>query len=212
MRTQRRFFAVCCAATAILAFAVLISPTSVSKRKLEIMERANKQALIDKLAKDFGEVSTMFVADYRGLDMPAITELRGKLYEADANFHVVKNTLALRALKEAGVEGIDEMFAGPSAVAFVRGDAAAVAKALKDFAKSSGTLEVRGGIMDGNVVDASQVKEIADLPSREVILTMLVSAINAPMQQVVGVLSAPMRDIVGILDAYIEKRKAAGEE
>jgi large subunit ribosomal protein L10 len=175
------------------------------------MDKATKQTLVAELVKDFSEVDSMFVADYRGLDVSAITELRSKLYEADANFRVVKNTLALRALKEAKVEGLDDFFQGPTAVAFVRGDAAAVAKALKDFAKTSGKLEMRGGLMDGAPVDADQVKEIANLPSREVILTMLVSAVNAPMAMVVGVLSAPTRDIVNVLDAYIEKRKAAGE-
>lgn len=172
------------------------------------MNRDEKAAVIDRLAESFGESDTMFVADYRGLDMPKITELRDKLRGADATFHVVKNTLARRAAEQAGKGELAEMFSGPTAVAFVRGDAAAVAKALSDFGKQSDLLELRGGIMDGRIVEQSQVKEIASLPPREVILAMLLSAINAPMQQVVGVLAAPCRDIVGILDAYIEKRKA----
>lgn len=172
------------------------------------MKRETKSAVIDELVADFEQVDTLFVADYRGLDMPGITDLRGRLREADAQFKVVKNTLARRAAEQAGFADAMEMFTGPTAIAFVRGDAAAVAKALQDFGKSNDNLEVRGGIMDGRTVDAAQVKAIASLPPREVILAMLLSAVNAPMTQAVGVLAAPCRDIVGILDAYIEKRKA----
>ena len=175
------------------------------------MNRDGKAALIDDIAKDFGGAHTMFVADYRGLDVPGITTLRDRLRESDASFRVVKNTLAKRALADAGIEGIDDLFAGPTAVAFVRGDAAAVAKALDSIAKETKILDVRGGIMDGRRVEKDQVKEIASLPPREVILAMLLSAVNAPLTQFVGVASAPMRDIVMILDAYIEKRKEAGE-
>lgn len=172
------------------------------------MNREGKAALVDELTSTFKEVDTMFVADYRGLDMPQISDLRGRLREADATFRVVKNTLARRAAEQAGLEDISDMFAGPTAVALVRGDAAAVAKALNDFGKGKDLLALRGGLMDGRRVDESQVKEIATLPPREVILAMLLSAVNAPMSQMVGVLSAPCRDIVGILDAYIQKREA----
>jgi large subunit ribosomal protein L10 len=172
------------------------------------VNRQGKAAVIGQLVTTFTEVDTMFVADYRGLDVPGISELRGRLREADATFTVVKNTLARRAAEEAGRGEIADMFVGPTAVAFVRGDAAAVAKALSDFGKGNDFLKMRGGMMDGRRVEESQVKEIAALPPREVILAMLVGAVNAPMSTMVGVLAAPCRDIVGILDAYIEKREA----
>lgn len=173
------------------------------------MNKEEKATVVKDLVDKFNETSTMFVADYRGLDMPEITELRDRLREADAQFSVVKNTLAKRAAKEAGLEAVADLFVGPTAIAFVRGDAAAVAKALKEFGKSrEGKLELRGGLMDGNTVDAAEVSEIATLPPREVILAMLLSAVNAPMSQLVGVVNAPMRDIVTLLDAYIEKRKS----
>jgi large subunit ribosomal protein L10 len=175
------------------------------------VNKDQKASVIAELVTRFGETKTMFVADYRGLDMPGITELRATLREADAQFSVVKNTLAKRAVKEAGVEGIDELFAGPTAVAFVQGDAAAVAKALKEFGKKhEGLLELRGGLMDGNVVSAAEVKEIAELPSREVILAMLLSTIDAPAKQLVGAINAPARDIVTILSNWIEKRGGEG--
>lgn len=176
------------------------------------MHKDQKATVVQQLTERFGETQTLFVADYRGLDMPDITELRDRLREADAQFSVVKNTLARRAAKDAGMEEVAELFSGPTAVAFVQGDAAAVAKALKDFAKTrAGLLELRGGLMDGNLVTAGQVNEIAELPPREVILAMLLSAVNAPAQQLVGAINAPARDIVSLLNNWIEKRQEAGE-
>lgn len=176
------------------------------------MNKEQKANVVAGLTEQFGETSTLFVADYRGLDMPDITELRSQLREADAQFSVVKNTLARRAAKDAGMEEVAELFTGPTAIAFVRGDAAAVAKALKEFAKSrEGVLELRGGIMDGNLVDAAQVRDIAELPSREVILAMLLSTVDGPARQLVGAVGAPSRDIVSLLGNWVEKRKEAGE-
>ncbi|MCW2921763.1 MAG: ribosomal protein [Thermoleophilia bacterium] len=176
------------------------------------MNKDQKANVVRDLTDRFGETSTLFVADYRGLDMPEITELRSKLREADAQFSVVKNTLARRAAKDAGLEEVAKLFTGPTAVAFVQGDAAAVAKALKDFGKTrEGILELRGGLMDGNLVSADQVREIAELPPREVILAMLLSTVDAPARTLVGAINAPARDIVGLLGNWIEKRKEAGE-
>lgn len=171
------------------------------------MNKEQKAAVVAELERDFGSCDTMFVADYRGLDVTGITELRERLRGTEAEFKVVKNTLAKIAAERAGYDDVAEMFAGPSAVAFVRGDVAGVAKALRDFGKERDLLELRGGLMDGRRVDAGQVKEIATLPPRETILAMLLSAVNAPMTQTVGVLAAPVRDIVMVLDAYIAKRQ-----
>lgn len=176
------------------------------------MNKDQKATVVQDLTLRFGETSTLFVADYRGLDMPDITELRSRLRAADAQFSVVKNTLARRAARDAGMEQVAELFTGPTAIAFVQGDAAAVAKALRDFARERGDLlELRGGLMDGALVDAAQVNDIAELPPREVILAMLLSAVNAPATQLVGTIGAPARDIVSLLDNWIEKRKEAGE-
>lgn len=176
------------------------------------VNKQQKAEVVSHLAAQFGETSTMFVADYRGLDMPGITELRARLRAADAQFSVVKNTLARRAAADAGLDAVAELFSGPTAIAFVRGDAAAVAKVMKDFAtENAGLLELRGGLMDGAPVDAGQVKEIAALPPRDVILAMLLSAVNAPAQQLVGAVGAPMRDVVTLLDNWINKRTEAGE-
>ena len=171
------------------------------------MNREQKGALVDAITEDFRESHTLFVADYRGLDVPRMSTLRNQLRETDVTFRIVKNTLAKLAAEKAGFDDVSELFAGPSAVAFVRGDAALVAKLLGSAKVGNEVIAIRGGVMDGRRVDAAQVKEIASLPSREVILAMLLSAVNAPMVQTVGVLAAPCRDLVQILDAYIEKRQ-----
>lgn len=176
------------------------------------MDRVSKGAVVAELAEEFRTFDTMFVADYRGLDVSTITDLRNRLRDVDGRFRIVKNTLAKRAAEDAGRADLAELFTGPSAVAYAREDAATVAKVLQQVARETKLIELRGGLMDGEFVDADQVKEIANLPSREVILAMLLSAINAPMTQAVGVLAAPMRDIVGILDAYIEKLGGAPAE
>jgi large subunit ribosomal protein L10 len=184
----------------------------VHHREVHTVNKDQKATIVKDLTDRFGETATMFVADYRGLDMPDITELRSQLRAADAQFSVVKNTLARRAATDAGLAEVAELFAGPTAVAFVHGDAAAVAKALTTFAKEhEGLLELRGGIMDGNIVDTAQIKEIAELPPREVILAMLLSTVDAPARDLVGAINAPARDIVGLLGNWIEKRKEAGE-
>ncbi|MCW2950224.1 MAG: ribosomal protein, partial [Thermoleophilia bacterium] len=117
-----------------------------------------------------------------------------------------------RAAQDAGLEEVAELFSGPTAVAFAHGDAAAVAKALQDFGKTRpGLMALRGGLMDGDLVSADQVKEIAELPAREVILAMLLSTVDAPARTLVGAINAPARDIVGLLGNWISKREEAGE-
>jgi len=188
------------------------NPPSAYYREDARVNKEQKATVVQQLTVQFGETKTMFVADYRGLDMPDITELRATLREADAHFSVVKNTLARRAAQDAGLEGVADLFVGPTAVAFAYGDAAAVAKALKDFGRTrEGLLELRGGLMDGNVVSAAQVKDIAELPAREVILAMLLSTVDGPARQLVGAINAPARDIVGVLGNWIAKREEAGE-
>lgn len=172
------------------------------------MKRAEKSVLIDEIASDFERSETFFVADYRGLDMPAITDLRDRLGRSEANVRIVKNTLARLAAKRAGYDDMETLFKGPTAITFVSGEPAAVAKVLGQVARETNLLEVRGGIMDGRVVDSAQIRDIASLPPRETILAMLLSAVNGPLTMTVGVLNAPLRDIVGIIDAYIEKRQA----
>ena len=173
------------------------------------MNRDEKQAVIDRLTDRIRESDTMIVADYRGLTVGQTAEIRGRLRDAGAVFSVTKNTLARRAAEAAEKPELLDFLQGPTAITFVDGDVAATAKALTEVARSTRILEVRGAVMDGDVLSADQVRQLGDLPPRDVLLSQIVGAVAGPMQGTVGVLTAPLRDIVAVLDAYIAQRQAA---
>jgi large subunit ribosomal protein L10 len=153
------------------------------------------------------------VADYRGLTMPEIDELRTRLLEAGARFTVVKNTLTKLAAEAAGTTEVLELIDGPTAIAFLDadGDPAAVAKVLNDTAKTNDVLVIRGGLLEGNVVGDAEIKRLATLPSAEVLRAQLVGAVAGPLTMVVGLFTAPLRDLVGVLDARIRQLEEQGE-
>src|SRR6201989_2310700 len=134
------------------------------------MDRTDKQRVVDELTARLKSTDTLIVADYRGLTMPQIDELRGKLLEHGARFTVVKNTLTRRAAEAAGADALLALLEGPSAIAFIEsdGDMVAVAKALADSAKDTRVLEIRGGLMQGRVISGADVDQLAKLPPLEV--------------------------------------------
>jgi large subunit ribosomal protein L10 len=142
---------------------------------------AEKQQLVSEVAAKLRDSSTTVVADYRGLTVAQVTELRKQLREAGVEFQVIKNTLTRRATAEAGYSELDEHLVGPSAIAF-SADAVAPAKILIDFAKKNENLKVKAGVVEGKVVDAAQIKALAELPSREGLLSMLLSVLQAPIR------------------------------
>jgi large subunit ribosomal protein L10 len=145
--------------------------------------------------------------------MPQIDELRTRLIEAGARFHVVKNTLTKRAAEEAGADSLLALLEGPTALAFIEsgGDPVAVAKALGDTAKSTQVLEIRGGVLEGKAMSAEQVADLAKLPPVDVLRGQVMGAIVAPLMTVVGLFNAPLRDLVGLIDARIEQLKEQGD-
>lgn len=145
------------------------------------MDRNQKAAAIEEVAANISESSAIFAVDYRGISVPQAAELRTKLRDADATFRVVKNTLTERAADQAGAEGLKDYLQGPTAMTFVRGDAAAAAKALNDFARTSGLLAFKGGWMDGRSLSADEIVSISRLPSREVLYGQLVGLIASPL-------------------------------
>jgi large subunit ribosomal protein L10 len=173
------------------------------------MRRDQKEAVIDRLSAEMGEAGALIVADYRGLSVPQVAEVRRSLRETGATFHVAKNTLTRIAAERSGREGLVELLQGPTAIAFAREDVAGTAKRLQDAARMTRTLAVRGALMEGRLLGADDVRRIAELPSREVILAQAVGAISAPLQAAASVISAPLRDLVMVLDAYIAKRQEA---
>ncbi|KIL34503.1 50S ribosomal protein L10 [Cohnella kolymensis] len=140
-----------------------------------------KQQAVDEIAAKLRESSSTVIADYRGLNVAQVTELRKQLREAGVDFQVLKNSLVSRAAANAEMNELESVLTGPTAVAFGK-DAVAPAKILSDFAKKNDALKVKGGIIDGNFFDAAQIKALADLPSREGLLSMLLSVLQAPVR------------------------------
>src|SRR5215204_7468603 len=147
------------------------------------MQRSDKERVVAELTERLKSSDTVIVADYRGLTMPQIDELRSKLIEAGARFHVVKNTLTRRAAEEAGADSLLALLEGPSAIAFIEsgGDPVAVAKALGDTARTTQVLAIRGGVLQGASMSAEEVENLAKLPPAEVLRAQLVGAIVSPL-------------------------------
>jgi large subunit ribosomal protein L10 len=153
------------------------------------------------------------VADYRGLTMPEIDELRSRLLEAGARFTVVKNTLTKRAAEQAGTTNVLELIEGPTAIAFLEaeGDPVAVAKVLNETARARDVLVIRGGLLEGDLVGDEEIKRLAMLPPADVLRAQLVGAVAGPLTTVVGLFAAPLRDLVGVLEARIRQLEEQGE-
>jgi large subunit ribosomal protein L10 len=154
------------------------------------LNRDQKAAVIDEVAGEISGSDAIFAVDYRGISVPQAADLRTKLRDVDAHFRVVKNTLTERAADQAGAEGLKALLEGPTAMTFVRGDAAAAAKALRDFRRASGgqLLEFKGGWMNGAAVSPEEMDAIAQLPSREVLYGRLVGMVASPLTGLVGAL------------------------
>lgn len=144
--------------------------------------REEKSQLVADVTSKLKESSCTIVADYRGLTVKQVTELRRQLREAGVEFQVLKNTLVRRATAEAELTELDSALTGPTAIAFSKDDVVAPAKILSDFAKKNDKLSVKAGVVEGKVVDVNQIKALADLPSREGLLSMLLSVLQAPMR------------------------------
>ena len=177
------------------------------------MLRSEKERVVAELAKRLSDTDTLMVADYRGLTMPEIDELRTRLLEAGARFTVVKNTLTKRAAEAAGTTEVLELIDGPTAIAFLEadGDPDAVAKVLNETSRANDVLVIRGGLLEGMVVGDAEIKRLATLPPAEVLRAQLAGAVFAPLTTVVGLFTAPLRDLVGIIDARIRQLEEQGE-
>jgi len=154
------------------------------------MNRDQKAAAIAEIATEIQEASAVFAVDYRGISVPQAAELRAKLRDADTRFRVVKNTLTERAADQAGAEALKALLEGPTALAFVRGDAAAAAKAIADYARATDLLPFKGGLMDGDALDPDQIRAISRLPSRDVLYGQLVGIVASPISGLARTLQA----------------------
>lgn len=144
--------------------------------------REEKQLTVDAIATKLRESKSTVLVDYRGLDVAQVTELRKQLRDSGVEFKVYKNTLARRATQETEMTDLDQYLVGPTAIAFSPEDVVAPAKILSDFAKKNEALEIKAGIVEGKVVDVTEIKALADLPSREGLLSMVLSVLQAPIR------------------------------
>jgi len=179
--------------------------------------RPDKVAVVDEVRTKLDEADGALLTEYRGLNVPQLAELRKALRDAGSEYKVYKNTLVRIAAADAGIEIADETLTGPTAIAFVNGgadgapgDAAAVAKALKDFAKGNDKLVLKGGVLDGVVLSADDIMALAELPSREVLLSQIAGLLQAPLAEFLSLLDAVPREFSYALQALIEKG-GAGE-
>ncbi|MBB6627293.1 50S ribosomal protein L10 [Nocardioides sp. KIGAM211] len=171
------------------------------------MARADRQAAVEEIVESFNDADGAVLTDYRGLTVKQLQDLRRSLGE-NANYAVVKNTLAKIAANQVGISGFDDLLAGPTAIAFINGDVVEAAKGLRDFAKANPALIIKGGVLDGNILDAKEVAKLADLESREVLLGKMAGAMLASLSQAVYLLNAPLAQaarLAGALQAKAEQ-------
>ncbi len=175
------------------------------------MNRDQKTAVVDEIAGQIQEADAIFAVDYRGISVAQVADLRVKLRDADARFRVVKNSLSERAADKAGLDTLKPMLVGPTALAFVNGDAALAAKALNDAARQLNLLEFKGGVLNGAVLSADDVRSIARLPAREVLYAQLVGTVAAPLTGLARGLNALIAGLAIQLQAIADQGLVTGE-
>jgi len=171
------------------------------------MPKPDKVEAVKNIAADLQATDVYYFVDYRGLTFSEATELRARLATVDASLKVVKNTLAKIAAQDAGVEGLDELLQGPTAIAYCHGDPVRVAKTIQDFIKEKKKAAVRGGRLQRSLLSAPDVEKLASLPSREQLIAQVVGAIAAPLTGLVTVLNGPIRGLV-VTMAQIQEQKS----
>src|SRR5262245_23030509 len=176
------------------------------------MLKSDKERIVGELTERLKATETLIVADYRGLTMKEVDALRGELLQHGAKFTIVKNSLTRRAAEAAGADSVLALLDGPTAIAFLEtdGDPVAVAKSLAETARTTKVLEVRGGVLEGRVMTADEVGELAKLPPADVLRGQVLGAVAAPLYAIVGLFTAPLQDLHGLLQARIDQ--LGGEE
>ena len=172
--------------------------------------RADKATAVAELTDRFRESSATLLTEYRGLTVAQLKELRRSL-GGTTTYAVAKNTLAKRAAADAGVTGLDALFTGPTALAFIAGDPVEAAKGLREFAKTNPALVIKGGVFEGNAITADDVRRLADLESREVLLAKLAGAMKANLSKAAATFQAPLTQLARLAQALHEKQGGGAE-
>lgn len=168
--------------------------------------RPEKVAVVSEVQAKLETADAALLAEFRGMNMKALSQLRRQLRTTGTEFKVYKNTLVRFAARNAGIEGADAVLIGPTAVAFVHGDVSAAAKALRDHAKTNPALVVKGGLLGKKVISASDVEALADLPPRDVVLAQIAGLLEAPLSQMASLLEAVPRSFAYGISALIDKQ------
>lgn len=174
------------------------------------MNRDEKAQAISALGTSIGKATNAFLIDFKGITVPQVTELRKQVRETGSEYIVVKNTLALIAVKDSPLKTLEKQFSGMTAVAFNTTDAVALAKALTKFAKDVPTVQFKGAMLNGQIVPASEIQAIANLPSREELIAKLLFLLQSPVRRLATVLQANIRNLAVVLD-QVSKQKPGGE-
>jgi large subunit ribosomal protein L10 len=169
------------------------------------MAKPEKVAVVEEIADRFRGSSASVVTEYRGLTMSQLTTLRRSLGDG-ATYRVAKNTLVKRAASDAGVQGLDDLLIGPTAIAFITGEIVDAAKALRDFSRTNQALVIKGGFMDGRPLTVAEVNQLADLESREVLLAKLAGAMKANLSKAAALFAAPASQVARMTQALVDKR------
>jgi large subunit ribosomal protein L10 len=173
--------------------------------------RADKATAVAELTERFRSAGATVLTEYRGLTVAQLTQLRRALGR-ETSYAVAKNTLAKRAAVSAGIDGLDELFTGPTALTFVSGDVVEAAKGLRDFAKTNPRLVIKGGVFEGRAITGAEVTRLADLESREVLLAKLAGGMKANLSKAAALFQAPLSKTVRLAAALQEKREQEGAE
>ena len=173
------------------------------------MPTSEKIEAVKELTDKLTGADAIFLADFTGIDVEAVSQLRNQLREASAEYQVVKNRLAIRAADAAGLSDLNAHFSGPTAMTFVKDDPAGTAKILQKFIDGGGKLAIKSGLLDGKIMSAEEVEALSKLPSREELLAKTVGTIQGPLSGLVGVLSGLMRNLAGVIAAIEEKQREA---
>ena len=191
-----------------------ILPASASKvGRIFLLPRARKEQKVEEvelLTEKLKKSKVAVLTDYRGLTVSQIQDLRGRLRAGDVEYRVIKNTLARRAAEAAGVPALQSELEGPVAIAFGYDDLSLPSKLINEFVRSTRLkLDVKGGLVEGRVFSPEQVKQLADLPSRETLIAQLLGTLQSPVGQLVAIMQTPHQQLLGVLNAYKNKLEAA---
>jgi len=174
-----------------------------------LLTKKAKEKMLEEVTAELKKAELVIVSDYRGLNVKAINDLRGKLRSEQCRYKITKNTMNRLACRQAGVESLEPLFEGPTAIAYSSADPVAAAKVFNEFARENEALVVKGGLLSGQVLDASGVKALGDIPPRDVLLAQVVGGFQAPIAGFASVLSGTLRSLVYTVDAVRQQKESA---